>query len=70
MGSLLIIESESGKGCKLYFDSVLPSVKEVPIKAVTAGIVLGEKEGCLDAGMYDYISKPAIIADFQKMFFK
>ncbi|MDZ4726085.1 MAG: hypothetical protein SH817_08005 [Leptospira sp.] len=48
----------------------MPSDKEVPIKAVTAGIVLGEKEGCLDAGMNDYIIKPAIIADFQKMFIK
>jgi CheY-like chemotaxis protein len=35
-----------------------PEGKKVPIIALTAGTVLGEKERCLRAGMDDYISKP------------
>ena len=34
--------------------------QEVPIVALTAGIVVGEKDRCLDVGMNDYVSKPII----------
>lgn len=48
----------------------LETDKHVPIVAVTAGIVAGERERCIEAGMDDYISKPAVKADFAKMLFR
>jgi PAS domain S-box-containing protein len=36
----------------------LPSASQIPIIALTAGTVVGEKEKCLEYGMNDYISKP------------
>ena len=42
----------------------------VPIIALTAGTVVGEKERCLEAGMSDYITKPVLKATIQKMITK
>nr|MBI1230855.1 PAS domain S-box protein [Cytophagales bacterium] len=38
----------------------LESAKQVPIIALTAGAVMGEKDRCLEAGMNDYVSKPIL----------
>ena len=37
-----------------------PKTKEIPIIALTAGVITSEKEKCLKAGMVDFISKPII----------
>lgn len=36
----------------------LPSQKRIPIVAITAGNVKGEKEKCMEAGMDDFLVKP------------
>ncbi|WP_293889842.1 PAS domain S-box protein [Flavobacterium sp.] len=36
----------------------IPKAKNVPIIALTAGTILGEKEKCIQFGMNDYIPKP------------
>jgi len=39
---------------------LLKNGKTVPIVAVTAGIVKGEREKCIEAGMSDFIAKPIV----------
>ena len=36
---------------------------KIPIIALTAGIMVGEKDKCLEFGMNDYVSKPIIEDD-------
>jgi PAS domain S-box-containing protein len=44
--------------------------KEIPIIALTAGIVVGEKNRCLEAGMNDYVSKPIIKENLEEVISK
>jgi PAS domain S-box-containing protein len=44
--------------------------KNIPIIALTAGTIQGEKEKCIEVGMNDYISKPINKDAFENMLFK
>ena len=44
--------------------------KDVPIVALTAANVKGEREKCLEAGMNDFVSKPIIESDIKAVFKK
>ncbi|AOW10854.1 PAS domain S-box protein [Flavobacterium gilvum] len=53
------IEIRNHKGCD-----------KIPIIALTAGIMVGEKDKCLEFGMNDYVSKPIIEDDLNFIFRK
>jgi CheY-like chemotaxis protein len=36
----------------------IPKADKIPIIALTAGTIVGEKEKCIEYGMNDYIPKP------------
>jgi CheY-like chemotaxis protein len=38
-----------------------PAVSDIPLVAVTAKAMLGDRQKCLDAGATDYIAKPVDI---------
>jgi PAS domain S-box-containing protein len=45
---------------------LLENGKQIPIVALTAGVVEGEREKCIEAGMNDFIAKP-VVEDTVKM---
>jgi PAS domain S-box-containing protein len=48
----------------------LKEFRHIPIIALTAGVLSGEKERCLEHGMCDYIAKPIIQSELEETVFK
>lgn len=44
-----------------------PQLKDIPVIAVTAQAMLGDRERCLDAGAIGYISKPVNVDELVKL---
>ncbi|MCD0487374.1 response regulator [Pedobacter sp. MC2016-14] len=44
-----------------------PELKDIPVIAVTAQAMLGDRERCLDAGAVGYVSKPINVDDLTKL---
>jgi CheY-like chemotaxis protein len=47
-----------------------PSIRGVPIVALTANALQGDREKCLSAGMDEYISKPFRLSDLEAVLSK
>lgn len=48
----------------------IKEAEHVPIIAITAGILVGEKEKCFESGMDDYATKPIVISDLGRLLHK
>lgn len=46
------------------------NTKHIPVIALTAGVLNGEKEKCMEHGMSDYITKPIIQTQLEKVLLK
>ncbi|MDN3690726.1 response regulator [Cyclobacterium jeungdonense] len=47
-----------------------PLLKDIPIVAITAGNIKGEREKCLQSGMVDFVAKPIVEKNIRQIFEK
>ncbi|SHN15768.1 PAS domain S-box-containing protein [Cyclobacterium lianum] len=47
-----------------------PETKDIPIVAITAGNVKGEREKCMESGMVDFVAKPIVEKNIVQIFEK
>ncbi|AOW10855.1 PAS domain-containing protein [Flavobacterium gilvum] len=45
-------------------------IKHIPVIALTAGVLNGEKEKCIEYGMSDYLTKPIVQLELEKVLLK
>ena len=78
MGMLSLIgSSELGKENRDYCEmasssaaallELLNDLLDIPIIAVTARAMIGDREKCLSSGMNDYLSKPIVLANIERI---
>lgn len=48
----------------------MKDIKHIPVIALTAGVLNGEKEKCLEHGMSDYVTKPIIQSQLEEVLYK
>ncbi|MEA1954866.1 MAG: ATP-binding protein [Campylobacterota bacterium] len=68
--NLILMDENMPNMCGIEATKIIksmPKMKDIPIVAVTANAVDGDKDKFLDAGMDDYISKPIVLAELNNI---